>query len=190
MIYEQDINGCLASQKHSRRLSKEQFDKEGFKDIVFNLIPNNETLGECAAFYSMLDMVSSLKRDEYTFFAHAKGVTREVVRKKSWCSLQANKTWIKKMLAHNLMSTEKINRELGLPKSESLSLISSLFETIVEQLDKENIVKIAGFGTFKVRKKNKRIGRNPKTGIEAEISERRVVTYHASDKIKNKINIF
>ena len=40
------------------------------------------------------------------------------------------------------------------------------------------------------RKKNKRIGRNPKTGIEAEISERRVVTYHASDKIKNKINIF
>ena len=52
------------------------------------------------------------------------------------------------------------------------------------------IVKIAGFGTFKVRKKNKRIGRNPKTGIEAEISERRVVTYHASDKIKNKINIF
>ena len=85
---------------------------------------------------------------------------------------------------------EKINRELGLPKAESLSLISSLFETIVEQLDKENIVKIAGFGTFKVRKKNKRIGRNPKTGIEAEISERRVVTYHASDKIKNKINIF
>ena len=76
-----------------------------------------------------------------------------------------------------------------MPKSESLSLISSLFETIVEQLDKENIVKIAGFGTFKVRKKNKRIGRNPKTGIEAEISERRVVTYHASDKIKNKINI-
>ena len=73
--------------------------------------------------------------------------------------------------------------------SAGLSLISSLFETIVEQLDKENIVKIAGFGTFKVRKKNKRIGRNPKTGIEAEISERRVVTYHASDKIKNKINI-
>ena len=96
---------------------------------------------------------------------------------------------MKKTLTKYLIA-EKINRQLGLPKSESLSLISSLFETIVEQLDKQNIVKIAGFGTFKVRKKNKRIGRNPKTGIEAEISERRVVTYHASDKMKNKINIF
>ena len=53
----------------------------------------------------------------------------------------------------------------------------------------EDIVKIAGFGTFKVRKKNKRMGRNPKTGIEAEISERRVVTYHASDKIKKRLNL-
>jgi hypothetical protein len=105
---------------------KEQFDKEGFKDVVFNLIPNNETLGECAAFYSMLDMVYSLKSDEYTFFAHAKGVTREVVRKKSWCSLQANKTWIKKMLAHNLISTEKINRELS--KKPCFGIMKSPFE--------------------------------------------------------------
>ena len=84
---------------------------------------------------------------------------------------------------------EKINKELGLPKSESLELVSSLFVTMTENLNNEDIVKIAGFGTFKVRKKNKRMGRNPKTGIEAEISERRVVTYHASDKIKKKLNL-
>lgn len=84
---------------------------------------------------------------------------------------------------------EKINKELGLPKSESLELVSSLFVTMTENLNNENIVKIAGFGTFKVRKKNKRMGRNPKTGIEAEISERRVVTYHASDKIKKRLNL-
>ena len=84
---------------------------------------------------------------------------------------------------------EKINKELGWPKSESLELVSSLFVTMTENLNNENIVKIAGFGTFKVRKKNKRMGRNPKTGIEAEISERRVVTYHASDKIKKRLNL-
>ena len=84
---------------------------------------------------------------------------------------------------------EKINRELGLPKSESLSLISSLFETIVEQLDKENIVKIAGFGTFKVRKKNKRIGRNPKTGEEVTITARRVVSFKAGQKLRKKITL-
>ena len=84
---------------------------------------------------------------------------------------------------------EKINKELGLSKSESLELVSSLFVTMTENLNNENIVKIAGFGTFKVRKKNKRMGRNPKTGIEAEISERRVVTYHASDKIKKRLNL-
>ena len=84
---------------------------------------------------------------------------------------------------------EKINKELGLPKSESLELVSSLFVTMTENLNNEDIVKIAGFGTFKVRKKNKRMGRNPKTGIEAEISERRVVTYHASDKIKKRLNL-
>ncbi|PPR28884.1 MAG: Integration host factor subunit alpha, partial [Alphaproteobacteria bacterium MarineAlpha9_Bin1] len=60
---------------------------------------------------------------------------------------------------------EKINKELGLPKSESLELVSSLFVTMTENLNNEDIVKIAGFGTFKVRKKNKRMGRNPKTGI-------------------------
>ena len=84
---------------------------------------------------------------------------------------------------------EKINKELGLPKSESLELVSSLFVTMTENLNNEDIVKIAGFGTFKVRKKNKRMGRNPKTGIEAEISERRVVTYHASNKIKKRLNL-
>ena len=83
---------------------------------------------------------------------------------------------------------EKINEDLGLPKSESLALVGSIFDTILEHLDKESIVKISGFGTFKVRKKNKRIGRNPKTGVEAVITARRVVTYHSSDKIKNKLN--
>ena len=44
---------------------------------------------------------------------------------------------------------EKINEDLGLPKSESLTLVGSIFDTILEYLDKESIVKISGFGTFK-----------------------------------------
>ena len=83
---------------------------------------------------------------------------------------------------------ETINQKLGLPKSESLKLVASLFDTIAENLEKENIVKIPGFGTFKVRSKNSRIGRNPKTGVEAKITARKVVTYHVSDKIKFKLN--
>ena len=91
---------------------KEQFSKAGFNDIEFHLTPNNENLGECAPLYKRMDMVYSLDNNEYTFFAHAKGVTRETVRKESWCSAEANKTWIKKMMMHNLFSTEKIHRIL------------------------------------------------------------------------------
>ena len=83
---------------------------------------------------------------------------------------------------------EKINEDLGLPKSESLTLVGSIFDTILEHLDKESIVKISGFGTFKVRKKNKRIGRNPKTKEVKIISERNVILFKPSKEFKEYIN--
>ena len=105
---------------------KKEFELNGFEDVEFHLIPNDEAIGECVALYKMLDTVYSLDEAEYTFFAHAKGVTRETVRKKSWCSLSANKTWIKKMLIHNLISPEKIHRKLS--ESPCFGIMKSSFE--------------------------------------------------------------
>ncbi len=83
---------------------------------------------------------------------------------------------------------ECIKKEMGLPRSESLKLVSAIFEDISLALSKEGIVKIPSLGTFKIRKKNSRIGRNPKTGKEATISERSVVLYNASEKLKSRLN--
>ena len=83
---------------------------------------------------------------------------------------------------------ECIKKEMGLPRSECIKLVHSIFDGMSEGLNKDGLVKIPSLGTFKVRKKNKRVGRNPKTGEEAIISERSVVTYNASEKLKLRLN--
>tara|TARA_B100000686_G_C16799518_1_gene984970 strand:+ start:1370 stop:1660 length:291 start_codon:yes stop_codon:yes gene_type:complete len=83
---------------------------------------------------------------------------------------------------------ECIKKEMGLPRSECIKLVHSVFYNISKGLRKDGLVKIPSLGTFKVRKKNKRMGRNPKTGVEAIISERSVVTYNASEKLKLRLN--
>ena len=93
-----------------------------------------------------------------------------------------NKTVTKEYIA------ECIKNEMGLPRSECIKLVASIFEDISEGLTKDGIVKIPSIGTFKVRKKNSRMGRNPKTGEEAVISERSVVIYSASEKLRLKLN--
>ena len=77
---------------------------------------------------------------------------------------------------------------VGLNKREAKDLIDSFFETVSSSLDSGFDVKISGFGNFQLREKSARPGRNPKTGELVPISARRVVTFHASQKLKDKVD--
>ena len=77
---------------------------------------------------------------------------------------------------------------VGLNKREAKDLIDSFFETVGQSLQSGVDVKISGFGNFQLREKSARPGRNPKTGELVPISARRVVTFHASQKLKDKVD--
>ncbi len=83
---------------------------------------------------------------------------------------------------------ETINSEFGLSKKDCLNLVYDIIQVIIDGLEKNKIVKIHNFGTFKLRKKNSRIGRNPKTKEEVLIKERNVITFKPSKKILLFIN--
>ena len=80
---------------------------------------------------------------------------------------------------------EAISENVGLSLSDSSEIIEEIFEFILDELEKGDDVKISSFGTFSVRHKKSRIGRNPKTGVEATISERNVVTFTPSNVMKS-----
>jgi integration host factor subunit alpha len=80
---------------------------------------------------------------------------------------------------------ETINRKVGL--AESLDMVESILEKMCGALAKGENVKISGFGSFVLRDKNERIGRNPKTGVEVPITPRRVLTFRASQLLKDRI---
>ena len=84
--------------------------------------------------------------------------------------------------------SNKIYKVLGFSKNFSRKIVDDFFETLVSELIKSNRVKISSFGTFKVINKKERIGRNPKTKIEAKISPRKVVKFKPSMFIKEKLN--
>jgi integration host factor alpha subunit len=75
----------------------------------------------------------------------------------------------------------------GLPKGDAQEIVETLFQTLMQTLAAGESVKVAGFGTFAIKKKSARIGRNPKTKEEVEITPRRVVTFKASDYLKEVI---
>ena len=77
--------------------------------------------------------------------------------------------------------------ELGLNKREAKEFVQLFFEEIRSALENGDNVKFSGFGSFSVRDKPQRPGRNPKTGEEIPVSARRVVTYKASQKIKDRV---
>ena len=83
---------------------------------------------------------------------------------------------------------DAVFREVGLSRHESSLLVESILEHISTSLIKGETVKISSFGTFSTREKKSRIGRNPKTGIEAEINARRVITFRPSNLMKNKVD--
>ena len=82
---------------------------------------------------------------------------------------------------------ETINRKVGLSRAESLDMVESILEKMCGALAKGENVKISGFGSFVLRDKNERIGRNPKTGVEVPITPRRVLTFRASQLLKDRI---
>jgi integration host factor subunit alpha len=77
--------------------------------------------------------------------------------------------------------------ELGLNKREAKEFVDLFFEEVRSALENGDNVKFSGFGSFSVRDKPQRPGRNPKTGEEIPVSARRVVTYKASQKIKDRV---
>lgn len=82
---------------------------------------------------------------------------------------------------------DELYRTIGLSHNESAELVEMFFEEILLCFEQGEEVKLTSFGTFKIRNKKERIGRNPKTGIEAKISSRKVVTFKPSRHIKEKI---
>jgi len=85
--------------------------------------------------------------------------------------------------------SNKINKALGFSKNFSGSLVDVFFDTLIVELIKTNKIKISSFGTFKILNKKGRVGRNPKTRIEAKITPRKVVNFKPSLFLKEKINI-
>ena len=82
---------------------------------------------------------------------------------------------------------ETINRKMGLSRAESLSLVEAILAKMCHAMSEGEIVKISGFGSFVLRDKKERVGRNPKTGVEVPITPRRVMTFRASQKLKERI---
>lgn len=84
--------------------------------------------------------------------------------------------------------SEAVYKEVGLSRNESAQLVEAILEQICTELVAGKVVKISSFGTFSVREKGGRIGRNPKTGEEVPIAPRRVLVFRASHVLKEHIN--
>ena len=86
--------------------------------------------------------------------------------------------------------SEAVYRNVGLSRNESAMLVDSVFNEISKSLIDGHDVKISSFGTFIVRNKKERIGRNPKTGEEVPITARQVVTFRSSNVLKTEVSDF
>jgi integration host factor subunit alpha len=81
-----------------------------------------------------------------------------------------------------------VYRDIGLSLSESTQMVDAVLEEIAKALADGNSVKLSSFGTFKLRRKKERVGRNPKTGVEVAITPRTVLSFSASNILKSKAN--
>jgi integration host factor subunit alpha len=84
--------------------------------------------------------------------------------------------------------SEAVYQEVGLSRNESLDLLETVLEKISDTLITGESVKISSFGTFSIRSKSERIGRNPKTGIEVPITPRRVINFRPSNQLKLSVS--
>lgn len=83
---------------------------------------------------------------------------------------------------------EQIYEKVGFSKKESAEIVEMVFDTMKETLERGEKIKISGFGNFVVRQKRPRIGRNPQTGEEIEITARKVLTFRPSQVLKAALN--
>ena len=83
---------------------------------------------------------------------------------------------------------EAVVRDVGLPRNESQDLVETVLDLICESLADGDQVKLSSFGSFGLREKGERIGRNPKTGEEVPITPRKVLVFRASNIMKERIN--
>ena len=84
--------------------------------------------------------------------------------------------------------SEAVYQEVGLSRNESAELVESVLREVADTLTRGEPVKISSFGSFTIRQKGQRIGRNPKTGEEVPILPRKVLTFRASNVLKGRIN--
>ena len=85
---------------------------------------------------------------------------------------------------------EMLFEELGLNKREAREIVEMFYVEISEALEKNDNVKISGFGNFELKNKKSRPGRNPKTGEEVDISARRVVTFKPGQKLRARVDTY
>ena len=85
---------------------------------------------------------------------------------------------------------EQLFDQLGLNKREAKEVVELFFEEIGRSLEDNVQVKLSGFGNFELKEKKERPGRNPKTGEDVPISARRVVTFHAGQKLKARVEVY
>lgn len=83
---------------------------------------------------------------------------------------------------------EAIYQQLGLSRNESATLVEQVLFEMTESLARGETVKISSFGSFSLRQKGERIGRNPKTGVEVPITPRKVLVFKASHVLKDSMN--
>lgn len=84
--------------------------------------------------------------------------------------------------------SEAVHKQIGLSRTESADMVKSVLDLMSDSLVEGKSVKLSSFGTFMVRSKNGRVGRNPKTGEEVPITARRVLVFRPSQVMKNVIN--
>jgi integration host factor subunit alpha len=83
---------------------------------------------------------------------------------------------------------EAVFQKVGLPRNESAEIVELVLREIVASLERGQTVKLSSFGSFGIRDKGQRVGRNPKTGQEVHITPRRVLVFRASNIMKQRIN--
>jgi integration host factor subunit alpha len=83
---------------------------------------------------------------------------------------------------------EAVFQKVGLPRNESAEIVELVLREIVASLERGDTVKLSSFGSFGLRDKGERVGRNPKTGQEVPITPRRVLVFRASNIMKQRIN--
>lgn len=82
---------------------------------------------------------------------------------------------------------DSINNKIGLSRADSAQMVEAIIDLMGEALARGENVKLSGFGTFVLRDKGERVGRNPKTGVEVPITSRRVLTFRASQALRDRI---